>query len=88
MSCLDDAAGIVAWPGEDYFATVLRAYLKLGRARTGRVGAAVAELIDAADLLGHAVTWMTRHLGGHGGPGGGRQGGGPGGGLGGGRCRA
>jgi aminoglycoside N3'-acetyltransferase len=63
VSCLDDSDGIVDRPGEDYFAVVLRDYLRQGRTRTGRVGGADSELIDAADLLDHAVRWMTRHLG-------------------------
>lgn len=64
VSCLDDSAGIVAWSGEDYFSLVLRDYLALGRARTGRVGGADSELIDAADLLAFGADWMTRQLSG------------------------
>ena len=40
MECLDDEHGIVEWPGEDYFATILRAYLATGRAKEGHVGLA------------------------------------------------
>jgi hypothetical protein len=32
IDCLDDEHGIVDWPGEDYFATILRDYLATGRA--------------------------------------------------------
>lgn len=63
VSCLDDTDGIVDLPGEDYFAGILRDYLSTGRARTGLVGDARSELIDAADLLRHGTTWMTAHLG-------------------------
>jgi aminoglycoside N3'-acetyltransferase len=62
VSCLDDTDGIVDRPGEDYFAVILRDYLSRGRARTGLVGDARSELIDAADLLQHGTTWMTTHL--------------------------
>jgi aminoglycoside N3'-acetyltransferase len=63
VTCLDDTDGIVDRPGEDYFATILTAYLATGRAATGPVGGAPAELIDSADLLGFAVGWMAEHLG-------------------------
>lgn len=62
VSCLDDAAGIVEWNGEDYFVTILQEYLARGRAATGRVGGARAELLDAADFVRHGASWMTRHL--------------------------
>ncbi len=60
---LDDCAGIVDRPGEeDYFVTILRAYLATGRAAVGRVGGAASELIDAADLVEFAVAWMAENL--------------------------
>jgi aminoglycoside N3'-acetyltransferase len=62
VSCLDDTDGIVDWPGEDYFAVILGDYLDQGRGCTGRVGAARSELLDAADLVEHAVTWMGKNL--------------------------
>jgi aminoglycoside N3'-acetyltransferase len=62
IECLDDEHGIVNWPGEDYFATILREYLATGRAREGRVGQAPAELIDAADLVRFGADWMTRNF--------------------------
>jgi aminoglycoside N3'-acetyltransferase len=58
VSCLDDTDGIIDWPGEDYFSTVLHDYLNHHRANIGRVGNAHSELIDSGDLLHHAVTWM------------------------------
>jgi aminoglycoside N3'-acetyltransferase len=57
--CLDDEHGIVDWPGEDYFATILREYFATGRARQGRVGQAASELIDARDLVDFGTAWMT-----------------------------
>lgn len=62
VRCLDDFAGIAPWEGEDYFAAILKAYLADGRGRTGTVGAAPAELLDAADLVTFGARWMERHL--------------------------
>ena len=58
VSCLNDGEGIVAWDGEDYFAVIVREYLAAGRARTGTVGRARSELMEAGDLLAFAVAWM------------------------------
>ena len=62
VDCLDDSAGIVDHPGEDYFTTILHTYLATGRATVGQVGNAVGELIDAADVVDHAVAWMAGNL--------------------------
>jgi aminoglycoside N3'-acetyltransferase len=62
VECLDDSDGIVDHPGEDYFATILRAYLATGAAATGRVGGAASELINAADVVDFAVDWMAANL--------------------------
>jgi len=62
VTCLDDTDGIVDWDEEDYFAVILRDYLTQGRARHGTVGSAPSELIDAADLLDHGISWMSTHL--------------------------
>jgi aminoglycoside N3'-acetyltransferase len=62
VDCLDDSDGIVEYPGEDYFAVILRQYLATGRASTGIVGRAVSELIDAADVVAFGVEWMAEHL--------------------------
>jgi aminoglycoside N3'-acetyltransferase len=62
IRCLDDEDGIVDYPGEDYFATILSSYLDSGQASCGVVGAARGELIDAAALVRHAVAWMNQHL--------------------------
>lgn len=62
VSCLDDSDGIVAWEGEDYFATILKAYLADGRGARGPVGGAASELLDARDLVAFGVDWMARHF--------------------------
>jgi aminoglycoside N3'-acetyltransferase len=62
VECLDDSNGIVEWPGEDYFAVILRAYLASGRGATGRVGNAQSELLDARDFVDFGVAWMTAHF--------------------------
>lgn len=59
VECLDDEEGIVDWPGEDYFATILREYLATGRAKQGQVGLAKSELIEASDLVDFGTQWMT-----------------------------
>jgi aminoglycoside N3'-acetyltransferase len=62
IDCLNDFDGIVARPGEDYFALILKAYLALGRHREGPVGDAKSELIDAADIVAFGATWMEEKL--------------------------
>ncbi len=62
VDALDDSNGIVEFPGEDYFAIILREYLATGRPATGVVGNAGSELLDGADVLEFAVTWMTQNL--------------------------
>ena len=64
IECLDDAEGIAEWEGEDYFAVILKRYLAEGRHRTGRVGAAPSELLDASDLVRFGSRWMEENLGG------------------------
>jgi aminoglycoside N3'-acetyltransferase len=62
VESLDDEHGIVDYPGGDYFADILRAYLATAAASTGNVGAAHSELIDAADLIHFGVRWMDEQL--------------------------
>lgn len=62
IDCLDDLDGIADYEGEDYFAEILAAYLAEGRGRTGLVGGAAAELIDAADIVAFGARWMERNL--------------------------
>ncbi|HOC17559.1 MAG TPA: AAC(3) family N-acetyltransferase [Vicinamibacterales bacterium] len=63
VECLDDNNGIVDYPGGDYFADILQAYLEQGRARQGLVGQAGSELLDARDLAEFAARWMTKRFG-------------------------
>lgn len=62
VDCLNDLDGIADWPGEDYFASILKAYLGEGRHRAGLVGKASSELIDAADIVAFGAGWMERHF--------------------------
>jgi len=62
VECLDDCDGIVDYPEEDYFETLLRDYFAAGRAATGIVGRATSELIDAADIVAFSTRWMATHL--------------------------
>jgi aminoglycoside N3'-acetyltransferase len=63
VECLDDEHGIVDYPPGDYFGFLLRDYLATGRARSGRVGRAPSELIEARDLVDFGVRWMAEELG-------------------------
>jgi aminoglycoside 3-N-acetyltransferase len=58
----DTASGIVDWD-VDYFGVIVEEYLAAGKGRTGKVGAAQAKLLDAADLHVYAKSWMERHFG-------------------------
>jgi aminoglycoside N3'-acetyltransferase len=62
IECLDDSDGIVDYPGEDYFAVILRQYLETHHTPRGAVGKASSELLDATDLANFAEEWMTEHL--------------------------
>jgi aminoglycoside N3'-acetyltransferase len=62
IECLDDAHGIVDYPEDDYFATILKSYLCERGGAVGLVGNARSELLDAADLVAFAAAWMTDHL--------------------------
>lgn len=60
---IDDNDGMVAYAGDDYFVDIMDAYLATDRARVGKVGDAIAELIGGQDLVEFAVAWMGRNLG-------------------------
>jgi len=65
VECLDDEDGIVELsrqPTEDYFAVILREYLADHPHRSGVIGGARAELLDAAALVRFGAGWMTTHL--------------------------
>ena len=57
----DTTSGIVDWP-EDYFETIVKAYLEEDPSLIGRVGYGHAHLFDAADLCRFAVEWMELHF--------------------------
>lgn len=62
VECLDDSNGIAPWDGPDYFGVILEEYLATGRARTGRVGQARAELINGRDIVAFGASWMAHNL--------------------------
>lgn len=63
VETIDDSDGIVDYPGdEDYFATILKAYLAEGRATIGPVLDTTAELLDAGDAVDFATRWMEVHF--------------------------
>jgi aminoglycoside N3'-acetyltransferase len=65
VECLDDEDGIVPvdrQPAEDYFAIILRQFLAAHPHRSGRVGDAEAQLLDAGALVRFGADWMTRNL--------------------------
>jgi aminoglycoside N3'-acetyltransferase len=62
VTCLDDSSGIVDYPGEDYFAQILDAFLETTASPRGLVGGARSELLDAGELVRFATSWMTEHF--------------------------
>lgn len=57
----DTTNGIADFGEDDEFATIAREYLAAGYGREGRVGAADAALLPAADLVRFGVGWMEAH---------------------------
>ena len=66
VETLDDSDGIADYDGieDDEFGVILGEYLATGRALTGTVGGARAELIDGNDLVRFAVDWIVSHAAG------------------------
>jgi aminoglycoside N3'-acetyltransferase len=72
VECLDDEHGIIDWPGtgagevawpdNDYFAVILKAFLTANRGLRGRVGNADAELIEAEEIVEFGARWMEENL--------------------------
>jgi aminoglycoside N3'-acetyltransferase len=62
VDSLDDSEGIIDYPGEDYFAVILKTYVALGSAAIGVVGNARGEFIDAVDFARFATDWMSAHF--------------------------
>jgi aminoglycoside 3-N-acetyltransferase len=48
---------------EDYFATIVAAFLATGRGRTGRIGQADTVLVRADEIVPFAVRWIEARLG-------------------------
>ena len=49
---------VVAGLDDDYFSTIVAAFLASGRGRQGRVGAAPSVLVNAREIVPFAVDWM------------------------------
>ncbi len=49
---------------EDYFATIVEAFLASGRGKRGTIGAAASVLVSAPEIVAFGVEWMERELGG------------------------
>jgi aminoglycoside N3'-acetyltransferase len=62
VDTLDDSNGFVEYPGEDYFAVILKAYLAAHQPPRATVGHAPSELLDARELVDFAERWMTANL--------------------------
>jgi len=61
---IDTGGGIVeGHSSEEYFVVIAREYLKAGKGRSGKVGAARSYLFDAAELVEFAVQWLERAFG-------------------------
>ncbi|MBX7223842.1 MAG: aminoglycoside 3-N-acetyltransferase [Blastocatellia bacterium] len=57
----DTSKGIVDWP-EDYFVTIMEAYLAAKNSPQVMVGDAPAYYFSAIDLVGFGVQWMEEHF--------------------------
>lgn len=47
--------------GIDYFTAIVTSHLDTGRGRQGRIGTAESLLVDAREMLEHAVAWLERN---------------------------
>lgn len=57
------AQPVVAGLDEDYFATILTAFLASGHGAQGKVGTAASVLVEAPAVTAFAVQWLQEHLG-------------------------
>jgi aminoglycoside 3-N-acetyltransferase len=60
----DTAEPVVPGLDEDYFATILAAFLTSGHGAQGKVGAADSVLVEAPAVTAFAVRWLQEQLGG------------------------
>ena len=58
----DTAEPVVAGLDEDYFATILTAFLVSGQGAQGKVGAAASVLVEAPAVTAFAVQWLQEQL--------------------------
>jgi aminoglycoside 3-N-acetyltransferase len=59
----DTSDPVVAGLADDYFATVVEAFLASGQGCRGMVGAAPSVLVDAAPIVAFAVEWLEKRFG-------------------------
>src|SRR5690606_25720040 len=57
-----DTGNVPAGMTDDYFATIVEAYLASGRGKRGMIGEATSVLVDAADIVPFVVGWMEEHI--------------------------
>lgn len=57
------AEPVVAGLDEDYFATILTAFIASGHGARGKVGAAASVLVEAPAVTAYAVRWLQEQLG-------------------------
>ncbi|NOR62838.1 MAG: aminoglycoside 3-N-acetyltransferase [Rhodobacteraceae bacterium] len=62
VNSLDDEEGIFDNQGEDYFASILKAFSADGHGQTGTIGHARSRLLNARSFTTFAAGWMTNHL--------------------------
>lgn len=58
----DTAGPVVDGLPDDYFASIVDAFLADGRGRSGTVGAAQSVLVGATEIVGFAVDWLERRF--------------------------
>ena len=59
----DTAEPVVTGLDEDYFATILTAFLASGHGAQGEVGAAASVLVEAPAVTAFAMQWLHEQLG-------------------------
>ncbi len=57
-----DTAGVPDGMDDEYFATIVEAFLETGKGKRGRIGAAESVLVPAAEIVPFAVRWMEEHI--------------------------
>ena len=57
-----DTGNVPPGMAEDYFATIVEAFLGTGRGRCGVIGEAGSVLVNAAEIVPFAVQWMEENI--------------------------